>query len=183
MMGLDQSMCAQQCNKEEGSMARVLINEQIVADEVWLYDENGAELNLVPRVAALALARERGCDLVQDEVFSSPPRCRLVPTGSAAGLAARAERIAADGPPKEIRVGTAMGTHDIETRRRQAAGLLDKGYTVKLTARLSKAERANPAKARALLEGLARDLAEEGRVERKPFGESGALSMLLAPRE
>jgi len=30
---------------------------------------------------------------------------------------------------------------------------------------------------------LARDLTEEGRVERKPFGESGALSMLLAPRE
>ncbi len=54
---------------------------------------------------------------------------------------------------------------------------------MKLTARLAKAERANPAKARALLESLSRDLAEKGRVERKPFGESGALSMLLAPRD
>ena len=164
-------------------MARVLINEQIVADEVRLYDEGGAELGLVARAAALALARERNGDLVQDEIFSSPPRCRIVPVGSVMGRAARAERIAAGAPPKEIRVSTTMGTHDVETRRRQAAGLLDKGYTVKLTARLAKAERANPAKARALLEGLSRDLATEGRVERKPFGESGALSMLLAPRE
>ena len=164
-------------------MARVLTNEQIVADEVRLYGEDGAELGLVARATALALARERGYDLVQDEVFSSPPRCRLVARGSAAGLATRAERIAAGGPPKEIRVGTAMGTHDVETRRRQAAGLLHKGYTVKLTARLAKAERANPVKARALLERLAHSLTEEGRVERKPFGESGALSVLLAPRE
>jgi translation initiation factor IF-3 len=164
-------------------VARVLINEQIVADEVRLYDEDGVELGLVAKTRALALARERNRDLVQDEIFSSPPRCRLVPIGETTGRAARAERIAAGGAPKEIRVSTTMGAHDVETRRRQAAGLLDKGYTVKLTARLAKAERANPAKARALLEGLSRDLAEEGRVERKPFGESGALSMLLAPRD
>ncbi len=164
-------------------MAQVLINEHIVADEVRLNDENGEDRGLVATAAALALARGRGCDLVQDEIFSSPPRCRLVPTGGATGLAARAERIAAGGPPKDIRVSTTMGIHDVETRRRQAAGLLDKGYTVKLTARLAKAERANPAKARALLESLSRDLAEKGRVERKPFGESGALSMLLAPRD
>ncbi len=164
-------------------MARALINDAIVADEVWLYDEDGAELGLVAKTRALALARERNRDLVQDEIFSSPPRCSLIPIGEATGRAVRAERIAAGDPPKEIRVSTTMGTHDVETRRRQAAGLLDKGYTVKLTARLAKAERANPAKARALLESLSRDLATAGRVERKPFGESGALSMLVAPRE
>jgi len=163
-------------------MARTLVNEAIVADEVRLHGADGADLGLVSRAAALVLARAHGCDLVQDEVFSSPPRCRLVPRGSAATGAAREARIAAGGPPKEIRVSTAMGTHDIETRRRQAAGLLTKGYTVKLSARLTRAERANPAKARALLEGMARDLADEGRVERKPFGESGALALLLAPK-
>ena len=161
-------------------MARTLINEAIVADEVRLSDRDGADLGLVSRDAALGLARAQDCDLVQDAVFSSPPRCRLVPVG-AATAAARAARIAAGGPPKELRVGTAMGAHDVETRRRQAAGQLAKGYTVKLTARLAKTERANPIKARALLEGMARDLADEGRVERKPFGESGALALILAP--
>jgi len=164
-------------------VARTLINEAIVADEVRLHGADGADLGLMSRAAALALARAQGCDLVQDEVFSSPPRCRLVSSGSAAPEAARAARIAAGGPPKEIRVSTAMGAHDVETRRHQAAGLLTKGHTVKVSARLARAERANPAKARALLEAMARDLADEGRVERKPFGESGALALLLAPRE
>ncbi len=108
-------------------MAQVLINEHIVADEVRLNDENGEDRGLVATAAALALARGRGCDLVQDEIFSSPPRCRLVPTGGATGLAARAERIAAGGPPKDIRVSTTMGIHDVETRRRQAAGCTGQG--------------------------------------------------------
>lgn len=162
-------------------MARPPINEAITASELYLTDDEGAERGLVTRERALALARERGCDLVQDGVFSSPPRCRLVPLGRAAAQAARAARIASGGSPKEVRVGTGMGAGDVQTRRRQAAKLLAAGYSVKLSARLAKAERANPIAARALLEGLARDLATEGRVTRKPFGESGALSMLIEP--
>lgn len=164
-------------------MPRALVNEAIVAAEVALYDEDGAALGIVPRAEALAMARARGCDLVQEQVFSSPPRCRLVAEGGAASSAARQARMEQGGPPKELRVGTQMGAHDLEARRRQAAGLLRKGYRVKLCARLAKPERANPSAARALLEQLARELAAEGYMERKPFGESGALSLLLAPRD
>lgn len=164
-------------------MARPLMNEGIVAGEVRLVDQDGRDLGLRPRAAALTLARERGCDLVQESAFASPPTCRLVRTGLAAAAAAREARLAAGGPPKEMRLSTAMDAHDVETRRRQAAGLLMKGYQVKLSVRLAKAERANPVAARALLERLARDLAAEGSAARKPFGESGALSLLLTPRD
>ena len=168
-------------------MVRRLVNEAIRADEVLLVDENGVDLGPVARAEALALARAHGCDLVQDGAFSSPPRCHLVPAGHAAAQAARATRERAEGriggPPKEIRVSTAMAAHDVETRCRQAARLLARGYTVKLSARLAKAERANPAAARALLEDLAGRLADAGRVARKPYNEAGALALLLAPRE
>lgn len=164
-------------------MPRSLVNEAIVAAEVALYDDTGAGLGSMSRAEALALARARGCDLVQDHVFSSPPRCRLVAVGNASSSDARQARIEQAGLPKELRVGTQMGAHDLEARRRQAAGLLRKGYRVKLCARLAKPERANPSAARALLEQCARELAAEGYVERKPFGESGALSVLLAPRD
>ncbi len=164
-------------------MARILLNEAIVATEVVLAGEDGADLGIMSRADALALARARGCDLVQDAVFASPPHCRLAPAGRAAAGAARAARLAGNAAPKEIRVGTAMGTHDVETRRRQAAGLLEKGYSVKISARLAKAERSNPVAARALLDGLVRDLAPQGTVARKPFNEAGALSVLLAPRD
>jgi translation initiation factor IF-3 len=162
---------------------RRLVNEAIRADEVLLSDENGADLGPVARAEALALARAHGCDLVQDGAFSSPPRCHLVPAGHATAQAARPTHDRSGGPPKEIRVSTAMAAHDVQTRRRQAAGLLARGYTVKLSARLAKAERANPAAARALLEDLARELADAGRVARKPYNEAGALALLLAPRE
>lgn len=164
-------------------MARQLMNESIVAAEVIVVDEEGHDLGAMTRERALAMAHARGYDLVQDGVFSSPPRCRLVLAGRLAVREARAARMASGGPPKEIRVGTTMGAHDLEARRRQAADLLTKGYQVKLSARLAKPERANPVAARALLEGLARDLAPEGRVARRPYGESGALAMLLAPHE
>ena len=164
-------------------MARRLVNKAIRADEVRLVDENGTDMGIISRPVALALARARGCDLVQDGAFSSPPRCHLVAPGGATAQAARSTRLAQDGPPKEIRVSTAMAAHDVQTRRRQAAGLLAKGYTVKLSARLAKAERANPVAARALLDDLARGLAGEGRVARKPYNEAGALALLLAPRE
>ena len=164
-------------------MVRRLVNEAIRADEVLLVDENGADLGPVTRAEALALARAHGCDLVQDGAFSSPPRCHLVPTGEAARSARDRAAGPIGGPPKEIRVSTAMAAHDVQTRRRQAAGLLARGYTVKLSARLAKAERANPAAARALLEDLARGLADAGRVARKPYNEAGALALLLAPRD
>lgn len=164
-------------------MARTLLNEGIVAAEVVLIDEEGHDRGIVARSDALALARARGCDLVQEAMFSSPPRCRLVPAGRADAAAARAARLSSSAVPKEIRVGTAMGAHDVETRRRQAAGLLDKGYSVKLSARLAKAERSNPVAARALLDGLIRDLAPHGAVARKPFNEAGALAVLLSPRD
>ena len=162
-------------------MARTLTNERVTAAEVWLSDERGADLGVVPRAEALALARDRGCDLVQDDYSSSPPRCRLV--SKAAGRARDGAEHRRGGEPKEIRVSTTMGTHDVETRARQAAGLLAKGYSVKLSARLAKAERAKPTAARALLEGLARDLSDAGYIECKPFNESGALSVVLASRD
>jgi len=165
------------------AMARTLMNEAIVASEVELYDHDGAGMGLMSRDKALTLARARDCDLVQESAFSSPPRCRLMPRGAAARAGARAARIAEGGPPKELRVSATMGAHDVHARRRQAEGLLEKGYAVKLTARLAKAERANPVAARALLEELAHDLAAVGRLARKPFGESGALVALIEPRE
>ena len=162
-------------------MARVLTNDAIVASVVTVVDERGSDLGRMDRSRALTLARERGCDLVQDGSYSSPPLCRLQPAGQAAVEAAREARIERGGPPKEIRVGAAMGAHDLEARRRQAASLLSRGYTIKLSARLSKGERANPVAARTLLLRLADDLAADGRPAGKPFGESGALSLVMAP--
>jgi len=163
-------------------MPKTLVNGDITASEVDLCDENGAALGVKSREEALALARGRGFDLVQDGMFSSPPLCRLVVPGGAQQADARAARIAIGGPPKEMRLTTAMGAHDVDIKKRQAGDLLDKGYSVKLTVRLAKQERASPGAARNLLDILTRELAEQGSPAGKPHGESGALVVLLEPR-
>jgi translation initiation factor IF-3 len=159
-------------------MARQLINEAITASEVVLIDRDGADRGIMPRAEALSLARAQGCDLVQDGTFSSPPTCRLLARGSAA----RPSRVATDAPPKEIRISTIMGAHDLETRRRQAADLLTRGHRVKLSARLQPSERSNQMAARSLLESTARQLSATATIERNVFNEKGALSILLSPR-
>lgn len=164
-------------------MPRALVNGDITASEVDLFDENGLGLGIKSREAALMLAKERGFDLVQDGMFSSPPRCRLVVPGGTQQAEARAARIAAGGPPKEMRLTTTMGLHDVAVKKRQAGDLLDKGYSVKLTVRLAKQERANPSAARNLLDILSRELAEQGSPAGKPHGEAGAFVLLLEPRD
>jgi translation initiation factor IF-3 len=94
---------------------------------------------------------------------------------------ARKARRAAGGPPKELRLRTATGAHDVATQLRRAAQLLAAGHDVKLVVSLEKAERGNPAAARALLESMVRDLGPAARQEGKPFNEKGALSVLLTP--
>ncbi len=164
-------------------MPKALVNGDITASEVDLFDENGAALGVKSRETALTLARARGFDLVQDGMFSSPPRCRLVVPGGTQQAEARAARIAAGGPSKEMRLTTAMGAHDVDVKKRQTGDLLDKGYSVKLTVRLTKQERASPAAARNLLDILSRELAGQGSPVGKPHGESGALVLLLEPRD
>lgn len=160
-----------------------LINEAIRATEVLVFDEDGADLGIMTRAAALAMARHRGRDLVQVDIASSPPPCRLIDARAhkeTLDRQARAERLV-DAPPKELRLRTATGAHDVATQTRKAAQLLAAGHQVKISVALEKSQRANPAAARTLLDGIVRDLGPVASVARKPFSEKGMLSVLLSP--
>lgn len=159
------------------------INEAIRAREVLLLDEDGSDLGIVARDDALALARTRKLDLVQLDTASSPPRCRLTDAQAAQAQGTRQARAAraAEAPPKELRLRTATGTHDIATQARRASGLLAAGHSVKVIVLLEKSERGNTAAARALLETITRDLSPAGRPEGKPTQEKGALTILVRP--
>ncbi|GAC1433510.1 MAG: translation initiation factor IF-3 [Chloroflexota bacterium] len=159
------------------------VNEAIRAREVLLLDEHGNNLGIVSREEALALARGRGMDLLQLAMASSPPRCRLGDARSQQETAARQARAqrAGNASPKELRLRTATGAHDVATQVRRAAQLLAAGHQVKVTVLLDKAERGNPTAARVLLASIARDLGPTARQEGKPVPEKGALSLLFSP--
>src|SRR4051812_38657920 len=59
--------------ESRGMSKRAPTNEAIRAADVLLLDEDGADLGILSRDRALALARQRGLDLVQIDSASSPP--------------------------------------------------------------------------------------------------------------
>ena len=156
----------------------------IRAEEVWLFDRDGGDLGFVPASRAVALARERGLDLVQMEQLSSPPRFQLADAAAREAGQARAARVAkgASAPPKEIRLRVQTGAADLTTRQRSAAALLEAGHRVKLRVEMDPGRRGNPAPARAILDGLVKALSPTGSPESKPFNEKGAVAVVLAPR-
>jgi len=54
------------------------VNQQIRAREVRLVDEQGQQIGIVPLEQALAIAEERGLDLVEVAPDAKPPVCRLL---------------------------------------------------------------------------------------------------------
>ncbi|MBD2844790.1 translation initiation factor IF-3 [Paenibacillus sp. IB182496] len=141
-----------------------IMNEKIRAAEVKLAGLDGEDLGVVSREQALALAREAKADLVCTSLMSSPPPCALVPRGQAKSRAAQEKRQAAAASGKlkykELRLGTQIGEHDYDTKRRQAAKQLGSGGGVTLVVPLRGKE--GP-QAKALLERLLGDLREAGR--------------------
>ncbi|HXT36411.1 MAG TPA: translation initiation factor IF-3 [Chloroflexota bacterium] len=152
--------------------------------EVWLFDEEGRDLGFVAAPDAMNLAAERELDLVRLDHMSSPPRFALAHAAARAADAARTARVAAGTakPPKELRLRVATGAGDVETKRKQAEGLLAAGHRVKLRVELDPRKRSDPGPARALVEALIKSLAAVGAPEGKLFNEKGAVSVVVAPR-
>ncbi|HWP99748.1 MAG TPA: translation initiation factor IF-3, partial [Vicinamibacterales bacterium] len=57
------------------------INERIRVREVRVIDENGQQIGIMPPQQALAIARERGLDLVEISPTANPPVCRIMDYG------------------------------------------------------------------------------------------------------
>jgi len=57
------------------------LNHQIRASELRVIDEDGKQLGVMSKTEALALAEERGLDLVEISPEANPPVCKIVDWG------------------------------------------------------------------------------------------------------
>ncbi len=111
-------------------------NEAILAPEVFIIDEEGVSLGAMPTPAAMALAVERGFDLVEVSPKAQPPVCRFLNFGQfkyqkekeIRQQKAHAKKVEVKG----IRLSVKMGEHDIEIRRKQAEDFLSDGQKLKI---------------------------------------------------
>jgi translation initiation factor IF-3 len=150
-------------------------------------DEEGGQVGILPVRDALALAEERGLDLVEVAPNAVPPVCRLLDYGKFRYEQSKKEREAHRNQKqieiKELRLRPKTDDHDQMVKQNQARKFLLHGDKVKFTVRFRGREMAYPDIGRAMLEELAENLRDIALVEQKPQMEGRALSLVLAPNK
>ena len=83
---------------------------------------------------------------------------------------------------KEVRLRPKIAAHDYEWKRKQALDFLQGGAKVKAIVFFRGREREHPERGRELIDRLAADVGEVGKLESAPVFESRTITAVFAPR-
>jgi len=153
--------------------------------EVRVIDDEGQQLGVMPTFKALALAQEKGLDLVEVAPTAVPPVCRILDYGHYKYELQKRDREAKKKQKsqtfKEIRLRVKIDVNDLRTKTRRAAGFLDDGDRVKVTVQFRGREMSHANLGRDLLLRAAEMLTEHGTIERQPLLEGRSMYIVMAP--
>jgi translation initiation factor IF-3 len=154
---------------------------------VRVIDDEGQQLGVLPTSEALALAQEKGLDLVEVAPTAVPPVCRILDFGQYKYELQKREREAKRKQKsqtfKEIRLRVKIDVNDLRTKLRRAGEFLDDGDRVKVTVQFRGREMSHANLGRDLLDRAAELLTEHGTVERPPLLEGRNMYIVMAPIE
>jgi translation initiation factor IF-3 len=155
--------------------------------EVRVIDDEGQQLGVLPTFQALALAQEKGLDLVEVAPTAVPPVCRILDYGQYKYELQKKEREAKRKQKsqtfKEIRLRVKIDVNDLRTKTRRAGEFLEDGDRVKVTVQFRGREMSHANLGRDLLDKAAEMLVEHGTVERPPLLEGRNMYIVMAPHE
>ena len=153
--------------------------------EVRVIDDEGQQRGVMPTAEALALAQERGLDLVEVAPTAVPPVCKILDYGQYKYEIQKRERETKKKQKsqtfKEIRFRVKIDTHDLATKTRRASEFLDEGDRVKVAVQFRGREINHPQLGRALLDRAAEMIGDHGVIERTPLMEGRSLFIVMAP--
>jgi len=134
---------------------RFRANQQIRVPEVFLIDENGQGLGVMPTSKALALAAEAGMDVIEVNPKAEPPVVKIMDYGQ---FKYKKEKEAQKQKVKQkkvdlkgIRLSVRISQHDFDFRLDQAKKFLSRGDKLKLELILKGRERQHPEKAEEIM--------------------------------
>ena len=117
-------------------MARILINHQITATELRVILEDGTNLGVLSKQAAIEKAMSLGADLIEISPTANPPVAKIMDYGKfeyAEAKKAKASKAKAHTVEiKTIQVKTGTGDHDLELKAKKASEWLSEGHRVRL---------------------------------------------------
>ena len=153
--------------------------------EVRVIDDENQQLGVMLTADALALAQEKGLDLVEVAPTAVPPVCKILDYGQYKYEIQKRDRETKKRQKsqtfKEIRFRVKIDTHDLATKTRRASEFLDDGDRVKVAVQFRGREINHPQLGRALLDRAAEMIGEHGVIERAPLMEGRSLFIVMAP--
>lgn len=165
---------------------RYRINQYIKVPEVRVIDENGENIGVMPTGQALALAEEKGMDLVEVSPVAQPPVAKIINYSklkyeeekSRRKQIARQKKVEVKG----IRLSLRIGEHDQETRLKQAQKFLNDGDKVKVELILRGREKQHTALAREIIKKFVDSLQTEKpiKIEQPITYMGGKFSILIS---
>lgn len=161
-------------------------NERITVPEVRIIDENGAHVGVLTVPDAIAMAHERGLDLVEISPKDVPPICKFLDFGQFKYEQEKKARIqkahAKKVEVKGVRLSLRIGAHDMDIRKKQAIEFLNDGDKVQVELILRGRERQHAELAEKVMysfvESIKTDLAV--RIEQPVSKQGGRMTMLIA---
>lgn len=117
-------------------MARILINHQITAPELRVILEDGTNLGVLSKQAAIEKAMSLGSDLIEISPGANPPVAKIMDYGKfeyAEAKKAKASKAKAHTVEvKNIQVKVGTGDHDLELKAKKASEWLAEGHRIRL---------------------------------------------------
>jgi translation initiation factor IF-3 len=152
--------------------------------QVRVVDEEGAQLGVMPTPQALAMAQERGYDLVEVAPMASPPVVKFLDFGQYKyELTKRdkeAKRRQRSVTFKEVRLTPKIGIGDFDTKVHRAIEFLEDGDRIKVTVRFRGRELTHPELGRNMLARFTDRIKEHGTPERAPLLEGKSMHLTVA---
>ncbi|MFQ3581037.1 MAG: translation initiation factor IF-3 [Chloracidobacterium sp.] len=162
-------------------------NERIRHREVRVIDEEGNQLGIMSPQQALAIAQERGLDLVEVASQASPPVCRIIDYGKWQYEQKKKQHEAKKKQTvisvKEIKLRPAIGDHDYEFKKNNALRALEEGDKVKASVRFIGREITHRELGERVLSRLEKDLAHVATVEVRPKMEGMTMFVIFTPKK
>jgi translation initiation factor IF-3 len=160
------------------------VNQMIRIPQVRVVDEEGAQLGVMPTPQALAMAQERGLDLVEVAPMAAPPVVKFLDFGQYKYELTKREkenkRRQRSVTFKEVRLSPKIGTGDFDTKVHRAIEFLEDGDRIKVTVRFRGRELTHPELGRNMLARFTDRIKEHGAAERAPLLEGKSMHLTVA---
>ena len=161
------------------------VNDKIRSNEIRLIGADGENVGVVTPANAMQMADDAGLDLVEISPNANPPVCKIMDFGKFKYEQQKRESEARKKQKiievKEVKFRPNTDVHDYDVKMRNVFKFLENGDKVKVTLRFRGREMAHQNLGRQLLERVANDTKEVGRIENMPKMEGRQMIMMVGP--